>query len=104
MTTRHLLDLELVALLDTFPALHLTAESLPQTRNFFEEMMKSQTLVDPPAFSMISVREHHIPGAQGAPEVRVLVYLPTNVSAPRSALLWMHGGGYVLGTPDQDDR
>lgn len=70
MTTRHLVDPELVALLDTFPALNLTAESLPQTRNFFKEMTKSQTLVDPPEFSMISVSERSIPGPQGAPDVR----------------------------------
>lgn len=104
MTTRHLVDPELVALLDTFPALNLTAESLSQTRNFFKEMMKSQTLVDPPEFSMISVSERSIPGPQGAPDVRVLVYLPTNVGAPRPALLWIHGGGYVLGTPEAEDR
>ncbi|HEX3640389.1 MAG TPA: alpha/beta hydrolase [Ktedonobacteraceae bacterium] len=104
MTTRHLVDPELVALLDTFPALNLTAEALPQTRSFFKETMNIQTLVDPPAFSMISVSERHIPGPQGAPDVRVLVYLPTNVSTPLPALLWLHGGGYVLGTPDQEDR
>jgi acetyl esterase/lipase len=104
MTTRQLVDLELVAMLDIFPALHLTAESLPQIRNSFEEAMKSQPLVDPPEFAMISVRERHIPGPQGAPEVRVLVYQPTNVSTPKPALLWIHGGGYVLGTPEQEDR
>jgi acetyl esterase/lipase len=104
MTTRHLVNPELVAMLDTFPTLHLTAESVQQTRSFFDEVMKSQTLVDPPEFSTISVSERHIPGPQGAPEVRVLVYQPTHVSAPRPALLWIHGGGYVLGTPDQEDR
>ncbi len=35
--------------------------------------------------------------------MRVLVYLPTNVSTPLPVLLWIHGGGYVLGSADQDD-
>lgn len=104
MTTRHLVDPELVVMLDTFPALPLTAESLPQTRNAFTEMIKSQPLVDSPAFSMISVSERYIPGPQGAPDVRVLVYQPTTIGAPKPALLWIHGGGYVFGTPEQDDR
>jgi acetyl esterase/lipase len=33
----------------------------------------------------------------------VLVYLPTTVQAPLPALLWIHGGGYVIGSADQED-
>jgi acetyl esterase/lipase len=35
--------------------------------------------------------------------VRVLVYIPKNVSTPLPALLWIHGGGYVFGSAEQDD-
>lgn len=102
MTTRHLVDPELVATLDLFPGLDLTAESLPQTRAFLKEMY-IQRSADLPDFPAISMSEHRIPGPQGAPDVRVLVYLPQNISAPRPALLWIHGGGYVFGSADQDD-
>jgi acetyl esterase/lipase len=102
MTTRHLVDPELVAMLDTFPELTLTAETLPLIRTSFKEMM-AQTPVDLPTFPDISVSERFVPGPEGAPEVRVLVYLPATVQAPLPALLWIHGGGYVIGSADQED-
>jgi triacylglycerol lipase len=102
MTTKHLVDPELVAMLDMFPGLSLTAESLPQTRAFLKEM-NAQRPSDLPDFSAISVSEHHVPGLQGEPDVRVLVYIPKNVSTPLPALLWIHGGGYVFGSAEQDD-
>jgi acetyl esterase/lipase len=102
MTTRHLVDPELVLMLDTFPELTLTAETLPLVRTSLKEMM-AQTPVDLPTFPDISVSERFVPGPEGAPEVRVLVYLPTTVQAPLPALLWIHGGGYVIGSADQED-
>ncbi len=39
----------------------------------------------------------------GSSRVRVRVYHPKSVDAPTPALLWMHGGGYVMGKPEQDD-
>src|SRR4030088_2134843 len=102
MTTRHLVDPELVVMLDTFPELTLTAETLPLVRTSLKEMM-AQTPVDLPTFPDISVSERFVPGPEGAPEVRVLVYLPTTVQAPLPALLWIHGGGYVIGSADQED-
>jgi acetyl esterase/lipase len=35
----------------------------------------------------------------GAPDVDVTVYEPPQRAVPSAALLWMHGGGLVLGTP-----
>src|SRR5689334_19285287 len=95
MTTRHLVDPELVAMLDTFPTLMLTSETLPFIRSSFKEMM-TQAPADLPAFPDISVSERFVPGPEGAPDVRVLVYLPTTVQEPLPALLWIHGGGYVI--------
>ncbi len=102
MTTRHLVDPELVSMLDTFPALNLTTEALPQIRAMFNEM-NAQMLAATPEFPDIAVSERHIPGPQGAPAVRVLVYLPKNVSTLTPALLWIHGGGYVIGNADLAD-
>jgi acetyl esterase/lipase len=36
--------------------------------------------------------------------VGVRLFRPTGVAEPAPALLWIHGGGYVLGTAQQDDR
>jgi acetyl esterase/lipase len=102
MTTRHLVDPEIAGLLDMLPALSLTTESLPQTRAMFKEMF-AQMNATLPEFPNISVCERYVPGPQGAPDVRVLVYLPKNVTTPIPAILWIHGGGYVVGTADQSD-
>jgi acetyl esterase/lipase len=34
----------------------------------------------------------------------VRLFRPSGVTGPTPALLWIHGGGYVLGTAQQDDR
>ncbi|MDB5080650.1 MAG: alpha/beta hydrolase [Chloroflexi bacterium] len=56
-----------------------------------------------PANDDIEVMERHVPGPVGANDVRVLVYLPKNAPRPLPAMLWIHGGGYILGTADEDD-
>ncbi len=106
MTTRYLVDPELVALLDQLPASVLTAETLGQTRAHAKmavAAMLSQAAASAPQFSALSVSERFIPGPKGAPNVRVLVYLPTSVQGPLPTLLWLHGGGYVMGSPDAED-
>ena len=101
-STRHLVDPEILPILDVFPGITLSSETLAQTRAGLNEM-NAQTLANIPEFPDISVSERRIPGPQGAPDVRVLVYLRKNVSTLTPALLWIHGGGYVLGNADQAD-
>lgn len=35
--------------------------------------------------------------------LRLRVYRPTEQTGPLPALLWIHGGGYIMGTPKMDD-
>ncbi len=102
MTTRPLVDPELAAMLDQIPTVELTEEIVKQVRAM-DQIMRSQKLPDLPTFPDIEVTECFVPGPEGAPEVRVLVYLPIKVEGLRSTLLWIHGGGYILGTPEQED-
>ena len=44
--------------------------------------------------------ERIIPGPPGAPDVRVLLHRPQQARSPSPAILYLHGGGYVAGTPD----
>src|SRR2546430_1016195 len=101
MTSRHLVDRELVAMLDSFPSLELTDETVRQMRTMMKEM-RSQMAANLPTFPDISGSSRFVPGPEGAPEVLVLVYLPTAVAAPLPALLWVHGGS-VMGEASQDD-
>ncbi len=102
MTTRHLVDPELVAMLDEFPFLAFNEETVKQIRAM-TETMRSYMAPNPPAFPDISVSERFVPGPEGAPDVRVLLYQPVTEATALPALLWIHGGGYVIGSADQDD-
>lgn len=44
--------------------------------------------------------EKFVPGAQGDPQVRVIVVEPKNPVAGRPGMLDMHGGGYIHGNPE----
>ncbi|MCB2214248.1 alpha/beta hydrolase [bacterium] len=44
-----------------------------------------------------------IPGPADAPQLRLRLYQPETTERPTPALLWLHGGGYVMGRPKMDD-
>ena len=56
----------------------------------------------------VEVEELTVPGPPGAPEVLLRVFRPTrSPGAPADrvpALLWVHGGGLIVGSPGIDDR
>jgi len=52
--------------------------------------------------SDIQIRDIFIDGQDGA-QIRLRVYQPGTPPVKAPALLWMHGGGYVMGMPEQDD-
>ena len=102
MTTRHLVDPEIAPMLELFPPLVFTPESLPLVRAGIAELL-AQMANNVPTFPTIEVTERWVAGPTGAPDVRVLVYVPRDTLTPRPALLWIHGGGYVIGSADGDD-
>lgn len=54
-----------------------------------------------PRVAGVEVVDHRIP-VDGASAVRFRLYRPTSAPAP-AVLLWCHGGGYVIGSPEQDE-
>lgn len=46
-----------------------------------------------------TVERRTVPARDGQPPVEVLVYEPAERRRPSGALLWVHGGGFVLGDP-----
>jgi acetyl esterase/lipase len=56
----------------------------------------------PPAVAGLTIRDVVIPGPASNPELRVRVYAPDGAAGARPAMLWVHGGGFIVGTPEQD--
>ena len=44
-----------------------------------------------------------VPGPDGDPEIRLRVHRRKGLEGPLPCVYWIHGGGYVLGAPEQDD-
>lgn len=100
MNSRHLVDPELVAILDLIPSTPLTAENLATSRANAAAMVAGMVM---PEYPNLSVSERYVPGPEGAPDVRILLYQPMQTAQPTAGLLWLHGGGYVSGSVDTED-
>lgn len=50
----------------------------------------------------VRMTELSVASSKNGPAVRVVLFERETTSGIRPALLWMHGGGYVIGTPEQD--
>lgn len=96
MPSRHLVDPEIAPLIDMFPPFQLARETIAATRERMAAMMPPP----PPPPDDVTVREVYAPGADGAPEVRLLVTSPKAKGANRPGILHIHGGGYVMGRAD----
>lgn len=99
--SRHLVAPELVPGLDFFPPMDFS-QGIAPFRTGGIDLSAMPPL--PEALQAVRCTERMIPGSPGAPDVRVLHYTPpTDASAPRPALLHMHGGGYIMGAPEIND-
>jgi acetyl esterase/lipase len=103
VSTKHLVDPQLVALLEEFPPLQLSREILPALRAGAAELFQRGRALAPPD-STVTVTEERVPGPAGAPAVRVVIYRPSTAGSLLPALLHIHGGGYVMGTPELSDE
>jgi acetyl esterase/lipase len=79
-----------------FPALSVSKNSL-----WFARL--SLLLMRTPKTPGVLVKNVHIPGQDDKARVRLRVYKPESVVPPTPVLVWLHGGGYVLGRPEIHD-
>jgi len=98
------LDPELRVVLEAFPTdkavnLHDIPAARAKMRKLFTSLQATL-----PAVEGVTSRDHSVPGRQGDPAVRVRIYQPNDRPRLLPALLWIHGGGYVMGDIEQDDR
>ena len=98
------LDPELRVVLEKLPTDRpLDLNKIPAARANMKKMMTAM-LASLPAVEGVTSQDEFVPGSQGDPAVRVRVYRPNDRPGELPALLWIHGGGYVMGDIEQDDR
>ncbi|MCP3729739.1 alpha/beta hydrolase [Sphingomonas sp. MG17] len=91
--TRHLVDPELLDLLDQWPQVTLTDELLPLVRA--PGRLPLGEIVNP---ERVEKREVLVPGRDGAPDVPLTIYRPADRAGEVLPCLYhIHGGGYVGG-------
>jgi acetyl esterase len=91
-------DPELVPILEFLPTTSL--EDPVATRAEFDGMIAqlNAALDD----SGVHVQNRTIPGPPGAPEVAVRIYTPQGLSDTVPGLLYLHGGGFVIGSLESE--
>ncbi len=97
------IDPELAPALEMIPADgSLNFDDLNRARKMSDEIFSRMVSMMPRLEGVIS-RDVTIPGPEGAPDIRARVYTPEGDSGKRAGMLWIHGGGYILGDLTADD-
>ncbi len=104
MTITERLDPELATMIEAAPAEGIFDwNDLEGTRKFFLEVV-AKIRGDTPDSENVLKEDLSVPGPEGDPEVPVRIYRPKEQSSGSlPGLLWMPGGGYVIGNIEQDD-
>jgi acetyl esterase/lipase len=101
LSSRHLVDPELAGAIDLLPTEPFTLENLQERRDWMAAAFSRGGGV-PPAPGIVR-SEVFVPGLNGAPDVRLLIYSHEDKGSGRPAYLHIHGGGYIMGSVDQND-
>jgi len=91
---------ELRSILSAMPKMNLTLERLESIRNWMKETSINNSSL---TSESISISNQFISGSDEETQIRVRIYKPITKKENLSGLLWMHGGAYTLGLPEQDD-
>jgi acetyl esterase/lipase len=90
---------ELLPMLNMMPQENFRKDDIKKLRAGMLEVFGTSEL---PAG--VAVANKMIPGPEGAPEfLRVRIYTPEGTADNRPGILYIHGGGYILGMPEALD-
>lgn len=100
MSSLHLVDPELLPILQVVPDMGVSPEKLPGARATIAAMTQlGLEQADP----RVKVSEWLAPGYNGGPDVRVVLYKPDDLAENAPVVLQIHGGGFLFGTAELGD-
>ncbi|MBL6767508.1 MAG: alpha/beta hydrolase [Candidatus Micropelagos sp.] len=102
-STKHLIN-DIANILDHLPDLMskpLTAENYQEKRAAYG-VIAADMAKDQPPIEGIETHKLIAKNAQDGFEVPVFLHRPTDTTAQLPCLLWIHGGGYILGSAESD--
>ena len=94
-----MIDPELAGVLDLLPAIDL---SDPVAARAAMETMLSAIRAEIPGIETLSIEDRQIPGWEDDPEVSVRIYRTVSAAEPSPAILYIHGGGFILGSVEAE--
>jgi len=94
MDARKLIDPELIPMAEMIPYNEITRDNLAESRAVNAENRAGMEM--PP--TSVSVNRRVIPTKDG--ETALHIYQPENAPEGNPALLWFHGGGYIVGNSE----
>jgi acetyl esterase/lipase len=100
------IDPELVAPMERQLAIvggGISEHPIPAVR-ILNDQANAATKARLPAIDGLTITDAQAPGPAGAPPVAVRVYQPAERASTLPALLWIHGGGYVVGSVDGNEH
>jgi acetyl esterase/lipase len=89
---------ELLPMLKMMPGQDFGKDDIATLRNGMAFTFGAPVLPDG-----ITIENRMIPGPEGAPEIRVRIYRNPDQKKGSPGILYIHGGGYILGTPELTD-
>lgn len=89
------------AVLSVLPEKLLDLTDISVTRAGLDALMGQMPAPETPEDILID--NTNVPGLNGDPDVLVRTYTPKDLPSGAPGLLWIHGGGMVLGSIDMDD-
>ncbi len=92
------IDPELTPILELLPDIGF--EQYPQARENMDLMAAAMSNgIDS---SGVNIEDRSIPGADGAPDIKLRIYRPQQQAGETAGLLYIHGGGFVIGSLESE--
>ncbi|NRB38821.1 MAG: alpha/beta hydrolase [Pseudomonadales bacterium] len=90
------IDKNLLAFIESFNGMqmHISATTLPKYRKMLKKNAAQENIPNVEVSLQSFIREET--------EVKIKIYKPRTGAALKPALLWMHGGGYIMGSVNND--